>query len=341
MKKIRVGINGLGRIGRAFLRLGIKNPDIQIVGANDLADLDNIAYLLKYDSAYGRFAGKVEAGENCLLVDGQTIKFIQEKDPANLPWGELMVDVVVEATGVFETYAQTKSHLDAGARKVVISAPTKDEPLPGIPGGTFLININDENLNEQVITSNGSCTTNCAAPLIKILDESIGVEKALLNTIHGYTATQKLVDVVDAKDWRRGRAGAINLIPSTTGAAVAVGRVIPAIQGHFDGIAVRVPVITGSLVDITFVAKRKTSVEEVNVILEKAATLPRWQETFSATKEAIVSSDILGSSVASIADLSYTKVVDENLVKVMAWYDNEMGYVNTLIKHVLKLGRVV
>ncbi len=342
-KKVRVGINGLGRIGRAFLKLAIKNSNIQIVGANDLGDLENIAYLLKYDSAYGQFAGTIEtkndgAGQS-LIVNGQTIKFTQEKDPAQLSWGALMVDVVVESTGVFETYAKAKAHLDAGARKVVISAPVKDEPVAGVPGGTFLININDEKLGDQVITSNGSCTTNCAAPIIKILDEAIGVEKALLNTIHGYTATQKLVDVADAKDWRRGRAGAVNLIPSTTGAAAVVGQVIPQVQGKFDGIAIRVPVITGSMIDVTFIAKRPTSVEDVNVILEKASTLPQWQKTFSVTKEALVSSDILGSPFASIADLSYTKVVGGNLVKVMAWYDNEAGYTNTLVEHVLKLGQ--
>lgn len=338
-KKVRVGINGLGRIGRAFLRLAIKNPNIQIVGANDLGDLGNIAYLLKYDSAYGKFAGTIATGEEVLIVDNQEIKFFQEKDPAQLPWGDLQVDVVVESTGVFETYAKAKAHLDAGARKVVISAPVKDEPVAGIPGGTHLININDENLADKVITSNGSCTTNCAAPVIKILDEAIGVEKALLNTTHGYTATQKLVDVADAKDWRRGRAGAINLIPSSTGAAIAVGQVIPSMQGKFDGIAVRVPVITGSMIDITFIAKKNTSVEEVNSILEKAAGYPKWQSTFTTTKEALVSSDILGSPFASIADLSYTKVVGGNLVKVMAWYDNEAGYTNTLVQHVLKLGR--
>jgi glyceraldehyde 3-phosphate dehydrogenase len=222
---------------------------------------------------------------------------------------------------------------------VVISASVKDEPAPGIPGGTFLIGINDDKIADQVITSNGSCTTNCAAPVIKILDEAIGVEKALLNTTHGYTATQKLVDVADAKDWRRGRAGAINLIPSTTGAAIAVGQVIPEMAGKFDGVAVRVPVITGSMIDVTFVAKKNTTVAEVNAAFEKAANNPRWQKTFTVTKEPIVSSDILGSKYASIADLSWTKVVGGNLVKVMAWYDNEMGYAHTLVEHVLKAGR--
>lgn len=339
MKKVRVGINGFGRIGRAFCRLGIKNPDLEIVAINDLGDIDNLAYLLKYDSAYGKFADTVEVKDGSLVVDGKVIKFLQEKDPAQLPWGDLQVDVVVESTGVFETYAKAKSHLDGGARKVVISAPVKDEPIPGIPGGTFLLNINEEGLGDQVITSNGSCTTNCAAPVIKILDEAVGVDKALLNTTHGYTATQKLVDVADAKDWRRGRAGAVNLIPSTTGAAIAVGQVIPSMKGKFDGIAVRVPVITGSMIDITFISKKNTTVEEVNSALEKASLDAKWQRTFSVTKEALVSSDILGSPFASIADLSYTKVVGGNLVKVMAWYDNEAGYTHTLVQHVLKLGQ--
>jgi len=339
MRKVKVAINGFGRIGRAFCRQAIKNPNVEIVAINDLGDLDNLAYLLKYDSAYGKFPGTITSEVGLMVIDGQKIKFVQEKDPAQLPWGELMVDVVVESTGVFETYAKAKAHLDAGARKVVISAPVKDEPLSGIPGGTFLININDEKLEEQVMTSNGSCTTNCAAPVIKILDEAIGVEKALLNTTHGYTATQKLVDVADAKDWRRGRAGAVNLIPSTTGAAIVVGQVIPSMQGKFDGIAVRVPVITGSMIDITFIAKKNTTVEEVNAALEKAAADAKWAKTFSVTKEALVSSDILGSPFASIADLSYTKVVGGNLVKVMSWYDNEAGYTTTLVEHVIRLGQ--
>ncbi|MFA6476186.1 MAG: type I glyceraldehyde-3-phosphate dehydrogenase [Candidatus Paceibacterota bacterium] len=338
-KKVRVAINGFGRIGRAFCRIGSKNPDIEIVAINDLGDLGNLAYLLKYDSAYGQFSGTVEVGENEMIVDGNKIKFLQEKDPALLPWGDLQVDVVVESTGVFETYAKAKSHLDGGARKVVITAPVKDEPMPGIPGGTCLININDEKLNDNVISSNGSCTTNSAAPIIKIIGESIGIEKALLNTIHGYTATQKLVDVADGKDWRRGRAGAVNIIPSSTGAAIAVGQVIPSIQGKFDGIAMRVPVITGSITDITFITKRNTTVEEVNEILSKAAADPKWATTFAVTKEALVSSDIVGSRFAAMADLSYTKVVGGNLVKVMSWYDNESGYTHSLIQHVIKLGQ--
>jgi glyceraldehyde 3-phosphate dehydrogenase len=336
---VKVAINGLGRIGRAFFKLAVKNPEINLVAVNDLGDPANLAYLLKYDSAYGQFDGEIKFEDGKLMTAGKSARFFQEKEPTNLPWAELGVDVVLESTGVFEAYGKSKAHLDAGARKVVISAPVKDEPAPGIPGGTFLIGINDDKIADQVITSNGSCTTNCAAPVIKILDEAIGVEKALLNTTHGYTATQKLVDVADAKDWRRGRAGAINLIPSTTGAAIAVGQVIPEMAGKFDGVAVRVPVITGSMIDVTFVAKKNTTVAEVNAAFEKAANNPRWQKTFTVTKEPIVSSDILGSKYASIADLSWTKVVGGNLVKVMAWYDNEMGYAHTLVEHVLKAGR--
>ena len=336
---VKVAINGLGRIGRAFFKLAVKNPEINLVAVNDLGDPANLAYLLKYDSAYGQFDGEIKFEDGKLMTAGKSARFFQEKEPTNLPWAELGVDVVLESTGVFETYGKSKAHLDAGARKVVISAPVKDEPAPGIPGGTFLIGINDDKIADQVITSNGSCTTNCAAPVIKILDEAIGVEKALLNTTHGYTATQKLVDVADAKDWRRGRAGAINLIPSTTGAAIAVGQVIPEMAGKFDGVAVRVPVITGSMIDVTFIAKKNTTVAEVNAAFEKAANNPRWQKTFTVTKEPIVSSDILGSKYASIADLSWTKVVGGNLVKVMAWYDNEMGYAHTLVEHVLKAGR--
>lgn len=338
-KKIKVAINGLGRIGRAFLKLASTDPRLEIVAVNDLADLDNLIYLLKYDSAYGRFAGEVERVGGDLHLAGQTIKFFQEKDPSLLAWGELGVMVVVEATGVFETYAKAQAHLTAGATKVVITAPVKDDPADaGVAGGTVLLGINEETLPGKKITSNGSCTTNCVAPVIKILSETVGVESALLNTIHAYTATQKLVDVADAKDWRRGRAGAVNLIPSTTGAAVAVGQVLSAVAGKFDGIAVRVPVISGSLVDLTFIAKRETSVEEINQLLEQASKEAGWQKIFTVTREPVVSSDILGNPYASIADLSYTKVIGR-LVKVLVWYDNELGYTHTLIEHVVKSGQ--
>jgi len=338
-QKIKIAINGLGRIGRAFLKTAWEREEVEIVAVNDLADIDNLAYLLKYDTAYGAWGKDIQVEDGFLIIDGKKIKFLQEKDPAQLPWRDLGVRVVVESTGVFETYEKAKSHLDAGAVKVVVSAPIKGEPVPGINGGTFLMGINDEALKTCQISSNASCTTNAASPLIQILHDKLGIEKALLNTIHGYTATQRIVDLPDSKDWRRGRAGAQNIIPSTTGAATAVTQVIIDLTGKFDGIATRVPVITGSLVDVTFLSSRDTSVEEVNSILTEASWEDRWQKIFTVTTEPLVSSDIIGSPYASIADLNFTKVVDGNLIKVLAWYDNEMGYTNTLVDHVIATGQ--
>jgi len=338
MDKINVGINGLGRIGRAFLKTAASHPQINIVAANDLGDINNFAYLLKYDSAYGRSGLDVKVDGSNLVVNGQSIKFLSEKDPAKLPWKDLQVDVVVESTGIFDSYEKSKAHLDAGARKVVISAPVKGEPVAGITSAMVLMGINDNILPTCDISSNASCTTNCVAPIIQIMSETIGVKKALLNTTHAYTATQKLVDGPDAKDFRRGRAGAMNLGPSSTGAASAVGQVIPAMNGLFDGIAVRVPVVTGSLSDITFVAGRETTKDEVNDILRKASADPRWQGIFMATDEQLVSTDIIGDPHASIAQLDMTRVVGGDLVKILAWYDNEIGYTHTLVEHVIKTG---
>jgi len=337
-KKVKVAINGLGRIGRAFLKLAVKRPEIQIVAANDLGDLKNLAYLLKYDSAYGPSGLNIEVKEGVLVVEGQEIKILQEKEPAKLPWGQLGIDVVVESTGLFETYEKAKGHIDAGAHKVVISAPVKGDPVPGIVGGAGLVGINDGDLAGCQIASNASCTTNASSPVIKILHETIGIEKAMLSTVHAYTATQTLVDSPDAKDWRRGRAAAHNIIPSTTGAAISVTEVITDLKDKFDGIALRVPVITGSISDITFIAKRNTTVEEVNKILKQAAADPKWQGIFTVSEDSLVSSDIASSPYASIADLEFTKVVGGNLVKVLAWYDNEMGYTHTLVNHVIKTG---
>ena len=341
MAKTKVAINGLGRIGRAFLKTAWLEEGLEIVAVNDLGNLDNLAYLLNYFSAYVQWKLEINTAPGQIIINGRPIKFVQEKDPAKLPWGELGVDVVVESTGVFETFVKAKAHLDAGAKKVVVTAPVKDEPLADIACSTILMGVNDDDLASQIITSNGSCTTNASAPLIRILDETIGIEKALLSTVHGYTATQKLVDSPDAKDWRRGRAGAVNIVPSTTGAAQTVAKVWPAVDGKFDGLSLRVPVLTGSIVDVTFIAKRATSVEEVNAILTKAATDTHWQGIFSVTTEQLVSADIVGTPYASLADLSCTKVADGNLVKVLAWYDNEMGYVHTLVRHVLKINSIV
>ncbi len=335
-KKARVAINGFGRIGRAFFKLSLSQPDLEVVAVNDLTSIENIAYLLKYDTVYGRSAFDVKVkNPTTLTVGGRDIAYVSEKEVAKLPWKQHAVDIVVESTGLYTEFAKAKAHLDAGAKKVVITAPVKDEPLLDIACGTFLLGVNQEKIKTSVITSNASCTTNAASPLIAILHESIGIEKALLNTTHGYTASQALVDGPSKKDFREGRAAAMNLVPSSTGAAIAVAKVIPDLMGKFDGISVRVPVVAGSLVDVTFIAKRDTTKEEVNSLLKKAAALPRWKKTFSVTEEELVSSDIVGSSYASVADLNFTRVIG-NLVKVLAWYDNEMGYTHSLVEHVLE-----
>lgn len=346
MQKIRVAVNGLGRIGRAFSKLALEHPEIELVAANDLGDPANIAYLMKYDTAYGRAKISIdqkmgEDGNPYLILNGVWIRLFSEKDPSALPWGDLGVDVVVESTGFFTKYGDAAVHLKAGAKKVVISAPAKGEAPDGVGVGTILIGINEEKFETCQITSNASCTTNSASPVVQILHEKIGIEKAMLSTVHGYTATQKLVDGNDAKDFRRGRAAAQNIVPSTTGAAEAVTQAITELSGKFDGISFRVPTISGSLADITFLTKRDTSVEEVNDILREAAKEERWKKVFIVTEEPIVSSDILGERYASIADLGLTKVVDGNLVKVCAWYDNEMGYTASLVEHTIKAGQTL
>lgn len=340
--KVRVAINGFGRIGRAVYRLSRNYDEIEIVAVNDLGDIDNLAYLLKYDTAYGQSGfdiatSKEEAGAH-MMIDGRKVLFLSERDPANLPWGDLDIDVVVESTGFFTTYESAKAHLDGGAKRVVVSAPVKGDPVEGISGSTVLMGVNDHVLETCQISSNASCTTNASSPMVSVLNERIGIDKAILNTVHGYTSTQKIVDSPSGKDYRKGRAAAQNMIPTSTGAAIAVTKVITELDGKFDGIAIRVPVITGSLADITFIAKRDTSVEEVNGLLREAAGEDRWKGIFSVTDEPIVSSDIIGNTHASIADLSMTRVVGGNLVKVLAWYDNEMGYTNAMLRHVIRTG---
>jgi len=333
----RVAINGFGRIGRTFLRSAFGNSAIEVVAINDLGSLENLAYLLKYDSVYGRAPFSVEVKGETLLVDGKEIAFVQEKDPEQLPWSEMNVDIVVESTGFFTKFADSKKHLTAGAKRVVISAPSKDDPTDaGVNGATILVGVNDDKLATCDISSNGSCTTNATSPLVAILKETIGVDKAILNTVHAYTSTQALVDGPAKKDLRKGRAAALNIIPTTTGAAVATTKVHTELDGKFDGMAMRVPVPVGSIVDVTFVASRDTTVEEVNEVLQKAAVDPRWAGIFAATDEPVVSSDIIGSRVGSIADLSFTRVVGGNLVKVLAWYDNETSYTQTLVEHVVR-----
>jgi len=332
----RVAINGFGRIGRAFFRAAWNDSEIDVVGINDLGNIDNFSYLLKYDSVYGTFAPTVSTESGGLSVGDKRIHFTSEKDPTKLPWRELAVDVVVEATGVFESYEKAGAHLAAGAKRVVITAPVKEDQ----GGETVLVGVNEEKLKTCTISSNASCTTNAGSPLIAILDEKLGIEKALLNTVHAYTATQALVDgPVRGSDMRRGRAAAHNIVPSSTGAAVAVTKAYENLSGKFDGISLRVPVVAGSIVDITFIAKRETTAEEVNKILEQAAGEARWKGIFTTTQEPIVSSDIIGNPHASIADLAMTRVVGGTLVKVLGWYDNEMGYAHTLLQHVKAAGK--
>ena len=338
-KKVRVAINGFGRIGRAFVRQAMERDDLEIVAINDLGNIENLAYLLKYDTVYKKAHFEVEVVENKLKIGNHIVEFIQEKVPENLPWKKLNIDVVVECTGLFVKFADAKVHVEkAGARKVVISAPAKDEPAFDNEA-TVLMGINDDRLATCSITSNASCTTNAASPLISILDEKIGIEKALLSTTHGYTASQALVDAPNKKDFREGRAAAQNIVPSSTGAAIAVTKAFPKLAGLFDGISLRVPVPAGSIVDVTFIAKRETTKEEVNKILKDASQDKKWANIFSVTEEDLVSSDILGEPFASIADLQFTRVVGGNLVKVLAWYDNESGYTRTLVDHVVKIGQ--
>lgn len=330
-----VAINGFGRIGRAFFRMAYDNPNLTIVAINDLGDPETLAYLLQFDSTYGRAPFSVRVEDGTFMVDDRPIAFLQEKDPAKLPWGEHEVDIVLESTGFFTTYELAKKHLDGGAKRVVLSAPIKGNPSEaGVEGATVLMGVNDDLLKTCQISSNASCTTNATSPVVAILKEAIGIEKAILNTAHSYTASQSLVDSPNPKDPRLGRAAALNLIPSTTGAAKATTEAHTDLAGKFDGIALRVPTPVGSIVDITFVASRPTTVEEVNGALVAAADSDAWRDIFTATDEPLVSTDIIGARFGSIADLSFTRVVDGDLVKVLAWYDNETSYTHTLLAHV-------
>ncbi len=332
---MKIAINGFGRIGRCFFRAAQKaKADFEIVAINDLGSLENLAYLLKYDTVYGKFDGSVEVQGGKLIVNGKEIAFVQEKELAKLPWKALGVDIVVESTGVFTDPAKAKGHIDAGVKRVVISAPVKGEGAE-----TILLGANEDKFKTCTISSNASCTTNAASPLIGILDEAIGVEKAILSTTHGYTASQALVDGPKDKDWREGRAAAQNIVPTSTGAAKATALAYPQLANKFDGISLRVPVVAGSMVDVTFIAKKPTTPEEVNAALKAAAASDRWKRVFSVAEEPLVSSDIVGSHYGSVAQLDMTRVVDGNLVKVLAWYDNEMGYSHTLVQHVLEAGK--
>ncbi len=320
---MKIAINGFGRIGRIFLRQALDEKDIEVVAINDLGSKENLLYLLKHDSVYGSFEPALEKIEK--------IKFFQEKDPAKLPWKNLCVDIVVESTGVFASSEKAKAHLDAGAGRVVITAPVPTQDETAV---TFTPNVGVELFSSQnLITSNASCTTNAATPIAAIMLKNPGVKKAILNTVHAYTATQGLVDGPADKDFIRGRASAVNIVPSHTGAASAVAAVVPELMGKFDGVAMRVPIICGSIIDFTFVSARPTSVEEINNIFREEAKNPEWRGILRVSEEPLVSTDILKDPHGSIVDLSFTRVVDGDLVKILAWYDNEWGGCAMLIKH--------
>ena len=322
----RVGINGFGRIGRNFFRAALEQgADIEVVAVNDLTDNKTLAHLLKYDSITGRFQGEVSYDDEGIVVDGKHIKVLAQRNPADLPWGELGVEVVVESTGFFTDGEKAKAHIEAGAKKVVISAPAKNVD------GTFVMGVNEDKYDGATmnIVSNASCTTNCLAPLAKVLEENFGIERGIMTTIHSYTGDQRVLDAPH-KDLRRARAAALNMIPTKTGAAQAVALVLPELEGKFDGLAVRVPTPTGSLTDLTFIAKKEVSVEAVKAAV-KAAAEGELKGVLEYTEDPIVSTDIMGDPHTSIFDATETKVIG-NLVKVLSWYDNEWGYSNALVR---------
>jgi len=331
MGKKRIAINGFGRIGRAAFKIMHDNKRYDVVAINDLSDTKTLASLLKYDTVYGKFGEKVECDDQNLIVDGQKYPVFCEKDPSSLPWQELKVDVVLECTGVFCTKEKAGVHLKAGARAVIISAPAKDEETV-----TFVKGVSDPSGSKEQVVSNASCTTNCIAPVAQVMQAAFGVEKAMMTTIHAYTADQNLVDGPH-KDLRRARAAAQNIVPTTTGAAIATAKVVPELSGIFDGLAIRVPVPCGSLADFTFVLKRQVTADEVNTALTQAAAADRYQGVLEVSSDPLVSSDIVGNAASSIVDLGLTKVVGGNLVKVIAWYDNEWGYANRLVDMALEV----
>ncbi|MFA9262686.1 MAG: type I glyceraldehyde-3-phosphate dehydrogenase [Undibacterium sp.] len=333
-QKKRIAINGFGRIGRAAFKIALEKDDLEVVAINDLTEAATLAHLLAHDTAYGAYMKKVEAGDKKLIVDGKEYPVFAEPDPLKLPWKEHAIDVVLECTGRFTDKDASAQHLTAGAKRVVLSAPSKGDD-GSVP--TFLIGVNAGAYAEETVVSNASCTTNSLAPVAKVLHDRFGIDKALMSTIHSYTADQSLQDGPH-KDLRRARAAAQNIVPTTTGAAIAVTQVMPELAGRFDGLSFRVPTIVVSLTDFTFVLKKKTTVEEINEALTEASRNPRYAHVLAVTDEPLVSSDFIGNPHSSIVDLSLTKVIDGDLVKVVAWYDNEWGYSNRLVEMAALIG---
>jgi len=329
---VQIAINGFGRIGRATLKAGWGKPGFDVVAINDLGDAKTLAHLLKYDSVYGRWTADVKAKKNMIVIDGKEIPVLSERDPLKLPWDKMKIDVVIESTGIFRTEEKASLHLGAGAKRVIISAPAKGGHVP-----TRVISVNDVEIKKDgsKIINNASCTTNCVAPVTSIIHEAFGVEKALLTTIHGYTSTQNLIDGPH-KDLRRARAAAINMIPTSTGAAIATTETIPDLKGKFDGLAVRIPLPVVSLSDITYLISKDVTVDEVHKAIKKAVKTPRFKGIVDYTEEPLVSSDFIGDPHSAIVDLGLTRVVGGNLLKVVAWYDNEWGYAHRLAELAIK-----
>jgi len=331
---IKVGINGFGRIGRNVFRVIAEREGIDVVAINDLTDARTLSVLLKYDSVHGRFNGEVGTKDNTLVVKGKEIRLTKERDPASLPWKELGVEVVIESTGIFTTKADCEKHLEAGAKKVILSAPAKDQL-----DATIVMGINDNDLKpEHKIVSNASCTTNCLGPLVKVINDSFGIEKGLMTTIHAYTNDQKVADLMHS-DLRRARAAAINIIPTTTGAAKAIGEVIPELKGKLDGMAMRVPVANGSVTDLVASVKKSVSIEEINNVI-KAASENELKGILEYCEDPIVSSDIIDNAHSCIFDSLSTYVIGDNLVKVIGWYDNEWGYSNRMVDLTERIAKI-
>lgn len=326
---MNVAINGFGRVGRAAFRVALTKKNIKVVAINDLADINNLAYLLKYDTAHGRFDKKVSVNGQNLVVNGRKFPVYSIADPAKLPWKKHKVDVALECTGAFRKTKEVKKHLTAGAKNVILSAPIKDEGVMTVVRG-----INDSNVKKEKAFANASCTTNCVSPIMAVLESAFGVEKAMLSTIHAVTSSQRTVDLAYEKDWRRGRSVLGNIIPTTTGAAIATGKVLPGLEGKFDGMSIRVPMITGSLVDVVALLKKDVTEKQVNQAFKKYSKMSHFKGVLEVSEDELVSSDIIGTTASAIIDLKFTKVVDGNLVKILAWYDNEWAYANRLVEMV-------
>ena len=338
---IKVGINGFGRIGRQAFKIALDNPELEVVAINDLTSPDVLAHLLKYDSNYGRFNHEISYDETHIIVDGRKFTVIAEKEPSLLPWGKMGVQVVIESTGRFTDSEKASAHLQAGAKRVIISAPAKDEGITP----TIVLGANEDQYTDQAIISNASCTTNCITPVTAVLLAKFGIQKIMMSTIHSYTAEQNLVDGPPpggkSNDLRRARAAAVNIIPTSTGAAISSTQVFPELKGLFDGISFRVPTPVGSLSDFAILLKRKTTIEEVNQAFTEASEHPLYKGKLVVSNEALVSSDIIGNPASCVVDLSLTQVIDGDFIKVVAWYDNEFGYSNRLVEQVALVGKSI